>query len=132
MKKVLLFAALLGAITLATGSSFVSNASKSGQKQRATVVFTEPTKLQNVVLKGEYLFVHDNDAMMRGETCTFVYKGSVESAKNLVLSFHCIPTNRAKVDNFTVRTAQPTPGVIELREFQFAGEAESHMVPPAK
>lgn len=131
MKKVLLFAALLCAVTLSVGSSFVSNASKS-QKQRATVTFNEPVKLQNMVLKGEYLFIHDNDAMMRGEACTFVYKGNVETAKNLVLSFHCIPANRAKVSNFTVRTGQLTPGVVELREFQFAGETESHMVPPVK
>ena len=83
MRRMLLFAALLGAVTLAVGSSFVSNASKDGQKQKATMVFTEPVKLQNVVLKGEYLFVHDNAAMMRGEACTFVYKGNVETAKNL-------------------------------------------------
>jgi len=132
MRTMLLFAALLGAVTLAVGSSFVSNASKDGQKQKATMVFTEPVKLQNVVLKGEYLFVHDNAAMMRGEACTFVYKGNVETAKNLVLSFHCMPTNRTKVGTCTVRTAEPTPGVVELREFQFAGETESHMVPPAK
>ena len=132
MKRLLLFAALLCAVTLAMGSSFVSNASKTGQKQRASMTFFEPVKLQGVVLKGEYLFVHDNDAMMRGEACTFVYKGKVETSKNLVLSFHCTPANRTKVGNFTVRTVEPSPGVAELREFQFAGETESHLVPPAK
>ena len=132
MKKLLLFAALLCAVTLAIGSSFVSNASKAGQKQKASMTFTEPVRLQGVVLKGEYLFVHDDAAMMRGEACTFVYKGNVETSKNLVLSFHCIPENRARVASFTVRTAMPSPGVVELREFQFAGETESHLVPPAK
>jgi len=132
MKRMLLFAALICAVTLAIGSSFVSNASKAGQKQRASMTFTKPVKLQGVVLKGEYLFVHDDAAMMRGVACTFVYKGNVETSKNLVVSFHCIPANRTKVGNFTVRTAEPSPGVVELREFQFAGETESHLVPPAK
>jgi hypothetical protein len=132
MKRLLLFAALLCAVTLAIGSSFVSSASKAGQKQRASMTFTEPVKLQGILLKGEYLFVHDDAAMMRGEACTFVYKGSVETARNLVTSFHCIPANRAKVGNFTVRTGEPTPGVVEVREFQFAGETESHLVPPVK
>ena len=129
MKRLLLFAALLCAGTLVIGSSFVSNASKAGQKLRASMTFTEPVKLQGLVLKGEYLFIHDNEAMVRGEACTFVYKGNVETAKNLVASFHCIPENRAKVDHFTVRTTEPSPGVVELREFQFAGETESHLVP---
>ena len=42
MKRLLLFAALLCAVTLAIGSSFVSNASKAGPKQRASMTFTEP------------------------------------------------------------------------------------------
>src|SRR5437016_9578473 len=129
MKRLLLFAALLCAVTLAIGSSFVSNASKAGQKQKASMTFTEPVRLQGVVLKGEYLFVHDDAAMMRGEACTFVYKGDADIASKLVVSFHCTPLQRQKVDSFVVRTEQVSPGVNELREFQFSGETEAHGVP---
>src|SRR5437763_13621153 len=115
MKRLLLFAALLCAVTLAIGSSFVSNASKAGQKQKASMTFTEPVRLQGVVLKGEYLFVHDDAAMMRGEACTFVYKGNVETARNLVVSFHCIPEYRTKVANFPVSAAVPSRGRVARR-----------------
>ena len=129
MKRLLLFAALLCAVTLTIGSSFVSNASKAGQKQRASMTFTEPVKLQGVVLKGEYLFVHDDAAMMRGETCTFVYKGVAETLNNLVVALHCAPATRGKVTHFTVRSFLTPAGQNELREFQFAGSSEAHVVP---
>src|SRR5438132_9761170 len=131
MKSLFVLIALLFAVALASSSVTVSKAN-TGKKQKAVVQFNEPVRLQGVMLKGEYLFVHDDAAMMRGEACTFVYKGNVETSKNLVVSFHCIPENRTKVASFTVRTAVPSPGVVELREFQFAGAKESHLVPPAK
>src|SRR5437588_10331421 len=130
MRRFLLFAPFLCVVTLAIGSSFVSNASKAGQKQKASMTFTEPVRLQGVILKGEYLFVHDDAAMARGEACTFVYKGGSPVKENLVASFHCIPAERAKVNSFTVRTQQ-VAGVEELREFQFSGDAEAHVVPGA-
>ena len=77
-------------------------------------------------------FVHDDAAMARGEACTFVYKGNTAVKGNLVVSFHCIPAQRLKVASFTVRTQQSAPGIDELREFQFAGDTEAHMVPEAK
>src|SRR5438270_13394609 len=129
MKRLLLFAALLCAVTLAIGSSFVSNASKAGQKQKASMTFTEPVRLQGVLLKGEYLFVHDDAAMMRGEACTLVYKGNAEIADNLVTSFHCTPVQREQVYSFSVRTRQTSPGGNEVSEFQFRGETEAHGVP---
>lgn len=85
--------------------------------------------VMDVALKGEYLFVHDDAAMLRGEACTFVYKGLKETPKNLVVSFHCTPAARAKAENFTTRTFLVSPGKYELREFQFAGSSEAHLVP---
>jgi len=86
-------------------------------------------KLMGATLQGEYLFVHDDEAMARGEACTYVYKGVAEVANKLVVSFHCTPAPRTKVANFTVRTLLTTPGHPELREFQFAGSTETHLVP---
>src|SRR5438132_12635882 len=121
MKRLLLFAALLCAVTLAIGSSFVSNASKAGQKQKASMTFTEPVRLQGVVLKGEYLFVHDDAAMMRGEACTFFYKGNVETSKNLIVSFHCIPKYRSTEAIFTVRSVLPLLVDVGLLGHSFGG-----------
>ncbi len=39
--------------------------------QRAFVEFTEPIKLLGAVLKGDYLFLHDEAKMARGEPCTW-------------------------------------------------------------
>ena len=130
MKKILLFITLLSALTLSSG--LVSSAGKSAnatKKERGTVTFTEPVKLMGVTLKGEYLFVHNDEAMMRGEECTFVYKGPAEVRDQLVVSFHCTPVQRARASNFTVRTQKLLPGPTEITEFQFGGSTEGHMVP---
>lgn len=129
MKSLFLLAALLLAVTLSSASSVASKASPDGHKQRAIVQFNQPVQLQGVTLKGEYLFVHDDAAMMRGEACTFIYKGNVATASKLVLSFHCTPAERARVKSFTVRLVQVAPGVSELREFQFDGDTEAHLAP---
>ena len=91
--------------------------------------FDQPTKLMGVTLKGEYLFVHDDAAMTRGESCTFVYKGNADVPEKLVVSFHCTPAARDKVATFTVRTSLTSSGQYELAEFQFAGSSEAHLVP---
>lgn len=91
--------------------------------------FAHPVELMGVTLQGDYLFVHDDQAMARGEACTFVYKGFNEKAKNLVATFHCLPAYRNQVAHFTVRTSQNEMGQRELTEFQFAGSTEAHLVP---
>ena len=129
MKSLFLLFALLFAVALSTSSAIVSKASNADRKQKAVAQFNEPVRLQGVLLKGEYLFVHDDAAMMRGEACTLVYKGNAEIADNLVTSFHCTPVQREQVYSFSVRTRQTSPGVNEVSEFQFRGETEAHGVP---
>lgn len=82
-----------------------------------------------LTLRGDYLLVHDDAAMMRGEACTHVYKGNAEVPDKLVVSFHCTPVPRTIVAHFTVRTMLISPGQSELSEFQFAGSSEGHLVP---
>jgi hypothetical protein len=67
--------------------------------------------------------------MARGEACTFVYKGLTETPKKLITSFHCTPAARGEVHYFTVRTSLTLSGQYELKEFQFAGSTEAHLVP---
>lgn len=129
MRKLLLFVALIGVVALIAMPGAVTNAGNSQKRESATMKFREPVKLMGVTLKGEYLFVHDDAAMARGEACTYVYKGTSENASALVLSFHCMPAERAKVKNFTVRTLAVSPVLTEIREFQFSGSTEAHQVP---
>lgn len=130
MKSFLLFLGVILVFTLANSSApTVTNAADSSKKEMAVMKFNYTVTLLDVSLKGEYLFVHDDEAMARGETCTYVYKGVSEAPKNLVASFHCIPAARAKTEYFTVRTSMVSPGVYELKEYQFAGSTESHLVP---
>jgi hypothetical protein len=129
MKSFLLFIALLCAVTLSSSSApSVINAANTVKKDRAIMTFNQPVKLMGVTLKGEYLFVHDDAAMARGEACTFVYKGVSEIPDKLVVSFHCTSVERTKVAGFTVRTLFSS-GQTELREFQFGGSTEAHLVP---
>jgi len=130
MKSLLLLTALLFAVALSS-TAVVSKASNPARKQKATVTFNDPVRLMGVTLKGQYLFVHDDAAMARGEACTFVYKGEAAIASKLVVSFHCTPNQRLKVDSFIVRT-ELVAGVNELREYQFNGDTEAHLVPLAK
>lgn len=130
MKSFLLFIALVCAVTLSSSSTpSVTSAANIVKKDRAVMTFNQPVKLMGVTLKGEYLFVHDDAAMARGEACTFVYKGVADIPDKLVISFHCTPVERTKVASFTVRTLLTSPGQTELTEFQFAGSAEAHLVP---
>ncbi|HET6671520.1 MAG TPA: hypothetical protein VFH15_14935 [Pyrinomonadaceae bacterium] len=130
MRTFLLFIAILLVVTLgSTAAPSVTNATRAANKERAVTKFDYPVTLMTVLLKGEYLFVHDDAAMARGEACTLVYKGLSETPKNLVISFHCLPVVREEVATFTVRTLQVSPGQYELREFQFAYSKEAHLVP---
>ena len=130
MKRLIVFIALLCAATLSSSSTpSITNAAEAAKKERAVVKFDQPVILMGVTLKGTYLFVHDDEAMARGEACTYVYKGAAEVRNNLVFSFHCKPKERSRVARFTVRSVQTSPGQNELTEFQFSGSTEAHLVP---
>lgn len=128
MKSVLLFIAFICAVTL--GSSLMQSSATGAGRERAVIKFSQPVMLMGKTLKaGEYLFVHDDLAMARGEACTFVYKGNVDIPNKLVVSFHCTPAQRDKVSDFTVRSVPVSPGLTELKEVQFGGRTEAHLVP---
>ena len=127
--KILAFVSVV-LCTLILGSvAWTSTAATDGQKQRALAQFDKPVFVQGVVLKGQYLFVHDDAAMNRGEACTYIYKGASEARDKLVASFHCTHVQRRMVKHFTTRTLETAPGHVELREFQFGGERAGHAVP---
>lgn len=127
--KTLVFVSVI-LCTLIFGSvPWKSTAATDVQKRKAVADFPNPITVQGVVLKGKYLFVHDDAAMNRGEACTFIYKGEAEVLDKLVTSFHCIHVERAKADNFIWRSREIGPGLMELVDFQFSGETAAHGVP---
>ena len=130
MKRFLLFVALLCAVILSSSlTPSVTTAADDAGKEQGIAKFNNPVTLMGLTLKGEYLFVHNDKAMVRGEACTSVYKGRAEIIDKLVVSFHCTPAERSRVDNFTVRSMLTSPGQNELTEFQFSGSSEAHLVP---
>jgi hypothetical protein len=102
---------------------------------KAVVEFTEPVKLLGAVLKGEYLFLHDEGKMERGEPCTSIYaRGETGKFDRLVVSFHCIPVNRevpAEQFKVMISSTNPAIGLPEVLEYRFAGSTEGHKVPQA-
>jgi len=128
MKKLFFIFVTLGALVLA---SFALEANASNvKKQRATMRFDKATTVHGVVLTpGQYLFVHDDAAMARGDACTLIYKGDTATANKLVVSFHCTPTERTKATHFVTRSTEKPGGVVELLEFQFKGDTEAHLIP---
>jgi hypothetical protein len=130
MKTFVLFLALVGVAVLIS-TPVTGSKTLAGKKQKATVQFNDAVMLQGVTLKGEYLFLHDDSAMTRGEACTRVYKGNAEISSKLVAAFHCVPIERAKSAYFAVRMNQVAPGVTEVTEYQFKGDTEAHGVPKA-
>ena len=128
MKSVAFFVMVLCALIIGS-VSWETKASNTARKQSAVTNFDRAVVLQGVTLKGEYLFVHDDAAMQRGEACTYVYEGNAPIPKKLVVSFHCVPVQRAKAKDFLLRSVETSAGIFEVQEFQFAGDTEAHAVP---
>jgi hypothetical protein len=127
--KILVFISVVLCALLLGSVSSNSTAATDGQKRRAVAEFDNPVTVHGVVLKGKYLFVHDDAAMARGDACTYIYKGEAEARNKLVVSFHCIHVERAATKHFIWRTRETVPGIVELEEFQFSGETAGHGVP---
>jgi hypothetical protein len=129
MKRLTLIILILSAAVLFTGLLAATGKAKAPAKETAVVQFPEKVKLLGVFLKGEYVFVHDEERMARGEDCTYIYTSRLGRPGRLVVSFHCRPAERMKAEQFTVVTRRLLPDLFELREYQFAGSTEGHQVP---
>ena len=125
MKRLLVAATMLAALIVTIGAFAVNSKAEAKNNERATVEFIQPVKLLSVILKGEYLVVHDDALMAKGEDCTYVY----DRSGKLVVSFHCTPVERQKSNRFRVVTRRIDPsGISEVIEIQFAGSTEAHQV----
>ena len=131
MMKRFVFAIVFMSALMMVGSAPARSGRTADTKvNKAVVVFDTQVKLLNVMLKGQYLFVHDEERMARGESCTYVYNYVDGKQGTLVVSFHCIPVERKKTEHFSITTrALPGMGMYEIIEYQLAGESEGHRVP---
>jgi len=126
MKRLLIAATLVAAAMMTVGASPRHTTADAKGNDRATIELTETVKLMNVILRGQYLVVHDEALMAKGEACTYLY----DKSGKLVVSFHCTPIERPRADRFRMVTRRLNPsGLSELVEIQFAGTTEAHLVP---
>jgi hypothetical protein len=126
MKRLLIAASMVAALVITIGAFAAHTSAEAKKNDRATIEFTQTVKLLNVVLKGEYLVVHDEAMMAKGEDCTYLY----DKKGKLVVSFHCTPIERPKTDRFRIVTRRlDQSGLSEVVEIQFAGTTEAHLVP---
>ena len=108
------------------------------KKDVAVVDLTDKTKMIKEILQGKYIFVHDEEAMAKGQPCFYVYKYSQDAAgkpdlrpENLVLSFNCQHFERSKAPQVVI-TYTMVPGnadLFEIKEVQFAGSTAVHRLP---
>ena len=121
-----LIVAFIVAMIIGIGLAFLAKAETTRQ-ERATVEFTETVRLYDVLLKGEYLVVHDEELMVKGLPCTYIY----DRSGKLVVSFHCTPVERPKTNSFRLVTTRHIVayGPAEIREIQFPGSTTAHLVP---
>ncbi|HSQ20610.1 MAG TPA: hypothetical protein VLR92_09565, partial [Blastocatellia bacterium] len=66
MKRVVIAASMFAALVITIGAFASHTRAEAKDNERATIEFTQTVKLLNVVLKGEYLVVHDEDKMAKG------------------------------------------------------------------
>ena len=132
MKRIIFATFALLSLLVLGGSSLPSgNSAAAPHREFAVVEFADTVKLGGVLLRGEYLVVHDEERMANGEPCTYIYHGKQIDEAKLVASFHCIHVERERATAFKatiVRRATPYD-VPEVKEIQFAGSKDGHKVP---
>jgi hypothetical protein len=131
MKRMILAIPLLLASLAFINAPAAAGMTGNPQREEAVVEFTELVKLQGVLLRGQYLILHDDAKMQAGEPCLYVYTMKAGKRDQLVIALHCEPVEREKVKQFTVLLTPRYSAytVREVREIQFAGFAKAHRIP---
>ncbi len=130
MKRIM-FAILLTTAVI-TGVAMAQNKKVAAPgNERAVVEFTQTVLVNGVFLKGDYLVLHDDARMAKGENCTYIYEYTNKEQGRLITSFHCTPVERERVGDFTILLApiaQSPGGVRRVIAIQFAGSIEAHQL----
>ncbi len=101
-----------------------------GTKKSALIYLQRPTQIAGKIVSGTVIFAHDDDRMMRGESCTTVYQYERGGRGKMLVEFMCIPSQAETVSKFTAKCTRALRGGPDiLNEYQFAGDNEAHGVP---
>ncbi len=128
------FATVILIVTVGAFGQPWTLASESGGVQEAHVRVSQVTKVcDRLLTPGDYVVIHDEAKMERGEPCTTIYRVTSGRPEPIV-AFHCVPARRDQATNFTFLTrpyGRRLGGVtvVQLIEYQFAGDREAHGVP---
>jgi hypothetical protein len=132
MRSRILAGALSLVVVFAAGTAATGGHRVGPVRQWAIVNLSQPTLVGTTIVQGPVLFTHDDAKMARGEPCTTVrLMDPATGPTEEIAAFHCIATERRVVGTFTIRTRPNDElgfGCI-LTEYQFAGDAEGHVVP---
>ena len=131
MRRFFLTVIITAGAALLAGTFMSYSKADTHPEERAVVEFTRTVKLKDVFLRGQYLIVHDDSRMAQGDACLYIYRQFLDKPDQLVISFHCRPVQRARVDKFKVTVSSLSPSLVvpEVREIQFAGADKAHQVP---
>src|SRR6516225_11053130 len=129
--KRMVFAVLLTSAVI-TGLAMAQNKGVIVPRNESAVVeFPQTVLVNGVFLKGDYLVIHDEARMAKGENCTYIYEYTANEQGRLVTSFHCTPVERERVGRFTIVLAplsQGPAGIRRVTAIQFAGSNEAHQL----
>ena len=92
----------------------------------AWVSFQNAMKVSDVLLKGEFLIVHDDDMAAIGAPCLSIYRVREGEIGDLVLSVRCTRVKRTETNRLKLVTQVLQPGIYDLREIQFPGSPDGH------
>jgi hypothetical protein len=112
-------------------NALATRGDNAGPARRWTIVnFVSPVQLGDQFLMGQYLFVHDDEEMAKGEACTAVYRFDPKRGpREEIVAFHCNPAPRDVCATATFTVRDRGPEIPVLVEYQFAGDVEGHGVP---
>lgn len=119
-------------ISLVGVGVLASRAGEVTSKRQWTLVnFVEPVRVQNQLVMGPVMILHDSEKMSRGEACTTFYRfDRVKGPQEALLSFHCQPMLHNGVRETTFTYADDGQnGCKRLIKYQIAGDEEAHGVP---
>jgi hypothetical protein len=117
-------------LSLFTVASAAPNNVGPSSRRWAIVKFSDPVLVQRNLLMGQYLVVHDDARMARGEPCTSIHRFDPARGPQAVeVEFMCKPEQRAVCDKTTLTVRRNASGFNELIEYQFAGDSEVHGIP---
>lgn len=119
---------LLGIAGILLLVPFGWNLLADAKDQRQEVILGQGYKMGDVLLKpGKYVIVHRHKGEKEGlEACTFLYRGTSLSEKDLVTSLRCKPSEAPVAKDFILKGTRQPDGTTLVTSIQFPGSRDVH------